>query len=628
MKKPLNILHWFNQNQLFVVLLPLIAFYAFILPSWAIVSYFLCWIITYLNLKNKILLNVIYIALISANLILYRNIFDADFWIILLLLCIPIAHLYDHEKDRSLLLTIISFITAAIFIFKPNFFIAILAFIWINIFLIYFIKYKYHFNFDFQTINFRIIGMMLFFISLLTAIIFLLLPRFQMTMLGEASRGKNQGVQDFIDLYQQDKFYAADPYDVYKIKMDQMASDMPYWKVHVLTDYKDFKWVKSRNVTFFKAPKQSYRSYSIIENNAYQNQYLPVLGNAAITTSKHKYWAGANGELSLQKILNSEYEHIKIKTFNLKPFKRTINLNHDLNSKYTNWAREQYNKFNNDQEFIKFLENYFGQNFSYKIKNLNLDKENPLDSFFFDVRKGSCTHFAVAMVNALRANNIPANIVTGYLGGQWNIYGNYYKIGSDNAHAWVEAKVNDEWIYIDPTLKIENIESDAESIAFRNLSNSKASFINEIAAYLDNINTLISFKILNYGYQNRSINITNKSLIEIILFIATPGVIFLLLIFVFNKSSLLTSSRLQKEENNWRKYLNQKGFSLSNLNSLEIFQDENNNVLHEQAGHIMEINKTFLKLRYGNINIEENKRLLNNLKKKIKIFKKCNPNLK
>ena len=628
MKKPLNILRWFNQNQMFVVLLPLIAFYAFILPPWAIVSYFLCWIITYLNLRNKILLNVIYIALISANLILYRNIFDADFWIILLLLCIPIAHLYDHEKDRSLLLTIISFITAAIFIFKPNFFIAILAFIWINIFLIYFIKYKYHFNFDFQTINFRIIGMMLFFISLLTAIIFLLLPRFQMTMLGEASQGKNQGVQDFIDLYQQDKFYAADPYDVYKIKMDQMASDMPYWKVHVLTNYKDFKWVKSRNVTFFKAPKQSYRSYSIIENNAYQNQYLPILGDAAITISKHKYWAGANGELSLQKILNSEYEHIKIKTFNLKPFKRTINLNHDLNSKYTNWAREQYSKFNNDQEFIKFLENYFGQNFSYKIKNLNLNKEKPLESFFFDIKKGSCTHFAVAMANALRTNNIPANIVTGYLGGQWNIYGNYYKVGSDNAHAWVEAKVNNEWIYIDPTLKIENIESDAESVAFRNFSNSKASFFSEVAAYLDNINTLISFKILNYGYQNRSVNMTNKALLEIILFIAIPGVLFLFCIFLYDKLSFVNFGKTIKLETNWRRYLHQKGFSLSNLNSLEIFQDENNNLLHEQAGSIMEINKTFLKLRYGNSNIEENRRLLNKLKKKIKIVKRYNPNLK
>ena len=620
MKKPLNILHWFNQNQLFVVLLPLIAFYAFILPSWAIVSYFLCWIITYLNLKNKILLNAIYIALISINLILYRNIFDADFWIILLLLCIPIAHLYDHEKDRSLLLTIISFITAAIFIFKPNFFIAILAFIWINIFLIYFIKYKYHFNFDFQTINFRIIGMMLFFISLLTAIIFLLLPRFQMTILGEASQGKNQGVQDFIDLYQQDKFYAADPFDIYKIKMDQMAIDMPYWKVHVLTDYKDFKWVKSRNVTFFKAPKQSYRSYSIIENNAYQNQYLPVLGNAAITISKHKYWAGANGELSLQKILNSEYEHIKIKTFNLKPFKRTINLNHDLNSKYTNWARKQYSKFNNDQEFIKFLENYFGQNFSYKIKNLNLNKEKPLDSFFFDIKKGSCTHFAVAMANALRANDIPANIVTGYLGGQWNIYGNYYTISSENAHAWVEAKVNGEWIYIDPTLKIENIESDAESVAFRNLSNSKASFFKEVAAYLDNINTLISFKILNYGYQNRSINITNKALIEIILFIATPGVILLLLIFIYNKSSLFTSSKLQRVENNWRKYLNQKGFSLNNHNSLEIFPYENKHFSKNQITFIQKINNVFLQLRYGKN--KGNKNLFIGLKQKINEYKR------
>jgi len=620
MKKPLNILHWFNQNQLFVVLLPLIAFYAFILPPWAIVSYFLCWIITYLNLKNKILLNVIYIALISANLILYRNIFDADFWIILLLLCIPIAHLYDHEKDRSLLLTIISFITAAIFIFKPNFFIAILAFIWINIFLIYFIKYKYHFNFDFQTINFRIIGMMLFFISLLTAIIFLLLPRFQMTMLGEASQGKNQGVQDFIDLYQQDKFYAADPYDVYKIKMDQMASEIPYWKVHVLTNYKDFKWVKSRNVTFFKAPKQSYRSYSIIENNAYQNQYLPVLGDAAITISKHKYWAGANGELSLQKILNSEYEHIKIKTFNSKPFKRTINLNHDLNSKFTSWARKQYSKFNNDQEFVNFLENYFGQNFSYKIKNLNLNKEKPLESFFFDIKKGSCTHFAVAMANALRTNNIPANIVTGYLGGQWNIYGNYYTISSENAHAWVEAKINDEWIYIDPTLKIENIESDAESVAFRNLSNSKASFFNEVAAYLDNINTLISFKILNYGYQNRSINITNKALIEIILFIATPGVIFLLLIFIFNNSTLFMSNKFQRVENSWRKYLIKKGFTLSNHNSLEIFPYENEHFNKNQIKFIQEINSVFLQLRYGEN--KGNKNLFIGLKQKINEYQR------
>ena len=628
MKKPLNILHWFNKNQLFIILLPLVAFYAFILPAWVIISYFLCWIIAYINLQNKILLNVIYFALISANLFLYRNIFDADFWIILLLLCIPVAHLYDQEKDRSLLLTIISFITAAIFIFKPNFFIAVLAFIWINIFFIYFIKYKYQFTFNFQAINFKIIGMTLFLISLLTAIIFLLLPRFQMTLLGEASQGKNQGVQNFIDLYQQDKFYAPEPFDVYKIKMDQMASDVPYWKVHVLTNYIDGKWVKSRNVTFFKVPKTSYRSYSIIENNAYQSQYLPVLGNAAVTISKHKYWAGTNGELSLQKTLNSEYEQVKINTFNTKPIKRTINLDHNFNSKFTNWAKKQYSRFNNEQKFINFLEDYFAQNFSYKIKNLNLDKENPLDSFFFDVRKGSCTHFAVAMVNALRANDIPANIVTGYLGGQWNIYGNYYKVGSDNAHAWVEAKVNDEWIYIDPTLKIENIESDAESVAFRNFSNSKASFFSEVAAYLDNINTLISFKILNYGYQNRSVNMTNKALLEIILFIAIPGFLFLFCIFLYNKLSFVNFGKTIKLETNWRTYLHQKGFSLSNLNSLEIFQDENNNVLHEQAGSIMEINKTFLKLRYGNINIEESKRLLNNLKKKIKIFKKCNPNLK
>lgn len=280
----------------------------------------------------------------------------------------------------------------------------------------------------------------------------------------------------------------------------------------------------------------------------------------------------------------------------------------------------QYSKFNNEQEFIKFLETFFAQNFSYKIKNLNLNKENPLDSFFFDVKKGSCTHFAVAMASALRANNIPANIVTGYLGGKWNIYGNYYTVSSDNAHAWVEAKVNGEWIYIDPTLKIQNIESDAESIAFMNISNSELNFFSEVAAYLDNINTLITFKILSYGYQNKSINMTNKALIEILLFIATPGVIFLLLIFIYNNTSIYNTNKLQRMENNWRKYLIQKGFSLNNFNSLEMFEQQNICSLPEQLKSITNINKKFLQLRYGG-NIAE-KNLFIELKEKIKRFKR------
>ena len=620
-KKPLNILRWFNKNQLFIILLPLVAFYAFILPPWAIISYFFCWIITYINLQNKILLNIIYTTLISANLFLYQNIFDADFWIILLLLCIPIAHLYDQKKDNSLLLTIISFITAAIFIFKPNFFVAILAFIWINIFLIYFIKHKYQFNFDFQTINFKIIGMSLFFITFSTAIIFLILPRFQMTLLGESSQAKNQGVQDTIDLYQQDSFYDADPYDVYKIKLDRNPKGIPYWKVHVLTNYKQGRWVKNRNVTFFKAPKKSYSNYSIIENNAFRNQYLPVLGDAGITISKHKYWTGTDGELSLQKVINSEYEQIEIKTFKVNEYERTTNLTHNFNSKFTGWAKKEYAKLGNDQKFIKFLENYFAQNFSYKINDINLDKENPLDSFFFDVRKGSCTHFAVAMANALRANNIPANIVTGYLGGKLNTYGNYYTISSENAHAWVEAKVNGKWIYIDPTLKIENIESDASSVAFMNSSDSDLSFFNEVAAYLDNINTLISFKILNYGYQNRSINMTNKALIEIILFIALPGVLFLFCIFIYKKLSSVMFNKIIRMENSWRNYLIKHGFSVSDSNSLYAFYDLNKNIGDDQWGYINNINIMFLQLRYGKNGANDNEILMATVKKEISQFK-------
>ena len=53
----------------------------------------------------------------------------------------------------------------------------------------------------------------------------------------------------------------------------------------------------------------------------------------------------------------------------------------------------------------------------------------------------------------MRAAGIPARVVTGYLGGDYQENGNFWQIRSKDAHAWAEIWLEEEqaWLRIDPT---------------------------------------------------------------------------------------------------------------------------------------------------------------------------------
>ncbi len=56
------------------------------------------------------------------------------------------------------------------------------------------------------------------------------------------------------------------------------------------------------------------------------------------------------------------------------------------------------------------------------------------------------------MAIMLRTIEIPSRLVTGYIEGPWNSYGNYYMIRQQEAHSWVEAYIDGEgWVTFDPT---------------------------------------------------------------------------------------------------------------------------------------------------------------------------------
>lgn len=64
---------------------------------------------------------------------------------------------------------------------------------------------------------------------------------------------------------------------------------------------------------------------------------------------------------------------------------------------------------------------------------------DPIEHFVSTRKKGHCELFASALVMMLRTQNIPARLVTGYKGGEYNAVGHYFVVREKHAHAWVEA---------------------------------------------------------------------------------------------------------------------------------------------------------------------------------------------
>ncbi|MDB6106750.1 MAG: transglutaminase-like protein [Gammaproteobacteria bacterium] len=75
-----------------------------------------------------------------------------------------------------------------------------------------------------------------------------------------------------------------------------------------------------------------------------------------------------------------------------------------------------------------------------------------VDDFLFNTRLGFCGHYASAFTLMMRAAGVPARVVTGYLGGEWNSIGNYFIVRQSDAHSWAEVWLDGRgWTRVDPT---------------------------------------------------------------------------------------------------------------------------------------------------------------------------------
>jgi hypothetical protein len=106
------------------------------------------------------------------------------------------------------------------------------------------------------------------------------------------------------------------------------------------------------------------------------------------------------------------------------------------------------------------LESYLRDSgkFRYTLHMDQVDpKLDPVEDFLVNRKEGHCEYFASALALMLRSIDIPARMVNGFKGGDWNQITQTMNVRQKHAHSWVEAYVGvgpedrPIWITLDPT---------------------------------------------------------------------------------------------------------------------------------------------------------------------------------
>jgi hypothetical protein len=110
-----------------------------------------------------------------------------------------------------------------------------------------------------------------------------------------------------------------------------------------------------------------------------------------------------------------------------------------------------------DRERLAALEGYFSSA-RYRYTTSDLPRSgDPLDEFLFVGKAGHCEFFASSFMILLRFAGVPARLVGGYYGGEYNEMAGYYLVTEDMAHVWVEVYLEGVgWVRRDPSAFADN----------------------------------------------------------------------------------------------------------------------------------------------------------------------------
>ncbi len=351
----------------------------------------------------------------------------------------------------------------------------------------------------------------------LMLIMFILFPRIQgpfLSLPGNSSNAKT-GLSDTMgpgDISQLSRSNAI----AFRVTFDTKPTSTKtlYWRGPVLNSFDGRRW---RNVTVRAPynPSMTLVGPSIrytITLEAHNSRILPTLDLPHLLppkarldrqyvlhareniTQRHRYTVISKVKYHVRRPLNSHERFFYLRMpANINP--RTQQLARQLLQNQTDLA------------YAKSVLNYFKSSpYYYSLSPPKLGHHS-IDEFLFNTQKGYCEHFASAYVALMRYGGIPARVVTGYQGAEYNPIGNYYVIRQSLAHAWAEVWLkNQGWIRVDPTGTVppQRVEGNVDhtissGASWNGVSLSDSSWSRKISQYWDSISNHWNQFVLGYG---------------------------------------------------------------------------------------------------------------------------------
>lgn len=302
----------------------------------------------------------------------------------------------------------------------------------------------------------------------LAALLFVILPRTQVPLWDFLNaRGESRtGYTDRVQPGAADTI-SSDNALVLRAQTQELPMEDLYWRGTVLNQMEGQAWV--RRTPPHSAPEQPAQGRRIAQ------QIFPEPGPQQILFALDSpiQVEGLRYEVSSDRVFSArrrDSQRISYQATSLlgrslssaASIPRTfyLQLPGDLSPTLRSLAAEIYGNARTDEERLARLRRFFAEgNFRYSTSNLPTGEDSLL-RFLTEERAGHCEFFASSFAVLLRLGGIPARLVGGYYGGDYNAIGGYYLVRENRAHAWVEVwRDNLGWERIDPSIYAVNYEN-------------------------------------------------------------------------------------------------------------------------------------------------------------------------
>ncbi|WP_283743283.1 DUF3488 and transglutaminase-like domain-containing protein [Sideroxydans sp. CL21] len=311
----------------------------------------------------------------------------------------------------------------------------------------------------------RVAGVLLLQAIPLSLIIFVLFPRVQGPLWGMPQDAyASSGLSDSMAPGSLSKLSLSDAV-AFRVVFNgkEPSRDQMYWRGPVLWDFDGTSWKRGRNATL-QRPVLTDATTPVdytVTLEAHNKPWLFVLDMPA-KISIPADLAPDFQVLSRTPVnARTRYSATSLLSYraNLgeppQQLQRALALPPGYNPQARKLAAEWRTRSDSDMALVQTALDYFNRNgFEYTLEPPLLGT-NSVDDFMFTTKKGFCEHYAGSFVFLMRAAGLPARVVTGYQGGEYNDLGGYYVLHQYDAHAWAEVWLQDRgWVRIDPTAAI------------------------------------------------------------------------------------------------------------------------------------------------------------------------------